>query len=444
MPRDHHFAFAKRVLPGQAFAAPDRVFAELAGPMREPFLMFLWNEAGKGASHPLPHVGNAVRSPGGFPETIALDVVRVGVVGQTEIVVVQMPPALEPNEAWFVALTRTAGQVRVFTYERSAQADLVLAEIRPDGRANFGFHADPSVAGFLHALGGALGFPLVGLAPPVGGLPEVARRTLGAPPEKKGPLVPIAVAVTLLLPGMILFSFALGEARSFGSDWVLLATPLLLLSAASLAWGLGRKLGPAGYLTGAVVGLGGLVTAFAILSGRIDERLAHWESYQALKDTQAFCDGRGKPDRRARPYRAKGPNPTVVYERLAPGSRAFQSSYDAAFRSWEPPRHHIDKTALVACVERVDTEVETCRYEQGASIVRKASALKISLYAIADGEKVFETTLDGGQPRACSISEKFYGSSKQHHIYGEVPPMAEVKKALAPHVEGRGGTTASR
>ena len=444
MPRDHHFAFAKRVLPGQAFSFPDRVFAELRGPMREAFLMFLWNEAGKTTAQTLPHVGHAARSSQGFPEAIALDVVRVGVIGQTEIVVVQMPPALEANEAWFVALTRTAGQVRVFTYERSMQAELVLAEVRPDGRTNFGFHADPSVAGFLHALGGALGFPLVGLAPPSGGPPQVAQRTLPARSERKRMIVPLAVAVTFLLPGLLMFSFALGEARSFGSDWVLLATPLLLLSAASLAWGIGRKLGAAGYLGGAAVGVAGLVAAFVVLGGRIDERRAHWESYQALKDTRAFCDGRGKPDGRARPYRAKGPNPTIVYESVAPGSSSFKSSYDAAFRGWEPERHHVQKTALVACVERVDTEVETCRYEQGASIVRESSALRVSLFSIADGEKVFETTLDGGLPRACNLSEKFYGSSKVHHIYGDVPTMAEVKKALAPHVEGRGGTTASR
>jgi len=445
MPRDHHFAFAKRVLPGQAFQAPGLVFAELRGPMREPFLMFLWNEAGKGAPQPLPHVGNATRTPGGFPETIALDVVRVGVVGQTEVIIVQMPPALEPNEAWFVALTRNAGQVRVFTYERSTGNDVVLAEIRPGGRSNFGFFADPTLVGFMHALGGVLGFPITGLAPPVGGPPEVARRTAPAAEGKKGPLVPLALAVTFLLPGLLLFTFALGEARDFGSDWVLLSTPLLLLSAVSLAWGGGRMMGKVGYLVGGGIGLAALVVAFAVLGGRIDDRATYSANARALDDTEAFCTGGGRADARAQPYRKGQGRPSViVFENLTPGpySSSFKSSYDAAFRRWRTDPYQIQAATLVACIERVDTRIQTCPYDQGARIDRMKSALKVSLYAIHDGTRVLETTLEGEPPRPCGLTEKFYGSSKESAIYGVLPSRAEVRNLLAPYVDGGKGSQA--
>src|SRR5262245_32897496 len=102
MARDHHFSFAKRLIPGQTFASTDRMFAELTGAQREAFVFFLWTEVGKECKEKLPHVGLA---PGGM-EMAKLDVVGRIQADGLEVVVISMPPALEPNEAMFLALVR--------------------------------------------------------------------------------------------------------------------------------------------------------------------------------------------------------------------------------------------------------------------------------------------------------------------------------------------------
>ena len=55
--REHHFFFAKKLIPTHTFQSTDKMFAELTGPQREAFVFYLWNEAGKAAPPALPHVG---------------------------------------------------------------------------------------------------------------------------------------------------------------------------------------------------------------------------------------------------------------------------------------------------------------------------------------------------------------------------------------------------
>lgn len=166
--RQHHFSFAKKLIPSETFRAPDRMFAELTGPNREAFLFSLWTESGKTVAEALPHVGPA---PGGL-ELAKLDVVGHVRAGDTEVVVISMPPALEPNEAMFLAVVRHGGEPSVFFYERCAdlggtEADpkqAVLAERRPDGsRSNYGFHEGLDLQAFKAQLERLLGISLAGL-----------------------------------------------------------------------------------------------------------------------------------------------------------------------------------------------------------------------------------------------------------------------------------------
>lgn len=192
-PRDHHFFFAKKLIPSQTFQSPERMFDELRSPQREAFLFFLWNEAGKASGQPLPHV-DVVRGPQG-PTMAKLDVVGALRRGDAEVIVISMPPALNPNEALFLALVRRPGEVSVFTYERCrddagtavSQTDAVLAELRADGsRVNHGFKTGLDLAAFTAHLGELLGVSLDGLdgsLPPVTVADFVAR---GGGPGRAG------------------------------------------------------------------------------------------------------------------------------------------------------------------------------------------------------------------------------------------------------------------
>src|SRR5689334_21424423 len=103
-PREHHFFFAKKMIPTHTFRSPDQMFTELTGPKREAFLMYLWTEAAKGMAQPL-RPADPGKQPGSTQQAVVkLDVVGVLKHGWTEVVVISMPPALAPNEAVFVAL----------------------------------------------------------------------------------------------------------------------------------------------------------------------------------------------------------------------------------------------------------------------------------------------------------------------------------------------------
>lgn len=167
-PRDHHFFFAKKMIPTHTFQSPDKMFSELTGPKREAFVFWLWNEAGKGLAQPLPHVG---------PAADGLSLAKLEVVGRivedgTEVVVISMPPAQAPNEAMFLALVRRPAGVSVFFWERCldmnsggvSATDAVLAEVRDGGmRVNHGFHKGLDLAAFKAKLGEVLGVSLAGL-----------------------------------------------------------------------------------------------------------------------------------------------------------------------------------------------------------------------------------------------------------------------------------------
>ncbi len=223
MPRDHHSHFAKRMLPGTTFSQTEKVFTELKGPQREAFLMFMWNEAGKAAGSPLPHV--AVTDG----KLAKLEVVGAIQQGGHEVIVLSMPPALEPNEAAFIALARGVDGGRVFFLERCMgdggqgvhPEEAVLSEVRPDGsRINHGFAPGLDLEAFKRRVGGVLGISLDGIER---SLPEItaaafmaaggARKpgATAAGAAGKGVGVGALLATLLLLRfGLPLLSFVLG------------------------------------------------------------------------------------------------------------------------------------------------------------------------------------------------------------------------------------------
>ena len=181
-PREHHRFFAKQLIPTHTFQSPDKMFAELTGPKREAFLMFLWNEAANAVASPIPHVA----AEGG--KLSKLDVVGALTVGDKQVVVLSMPPAINPNEAAFIALARGPEGPSVFFLERTRDeagtgvhpTDAVLAEMRADGsRVNHGFATGLDLEAFKSRVGAALGVSLAGIET---SLPEVtAAAFMGAP-----------------------------------------------------------------------------------------------------------------------------------------------------------------------------------------------------------------------------------------------------------------------
>lgn len=176
--REHHFFFAKKMIPTHTFQSTDKMFSELSGPKREAFVFFLWKEAGKGIAQPLPHV-DKFTGPDGIPRMAKLDVVGAIKRDGHEIVVISMPPAINPNEALFVALVRRPSGVSVFFFERCmgndhatvSPSEAVLAEVRADGsRLNHGFKQGVDLEAFKSNLGAVLGVSLEGIEsslPPV-------------------------------------------------------------------------------------------------------------------------------------------------------------------------------------------------------------------------------------------------------------------------------------
>lgn len=165
-PREHHFFFAKKLIPTHTFQSTDMMFGELTGPKREAFVFYLWNEAGKAAPPALPHVGVKGST------LTKLEVVGAIKSGDTQVVVISMPPTENPNEAVFLALVRRPAGPSVFFWERCRDAagtgvspdETVLAEVRPEGmRINHGFHKGLDLGSFKRTLGESLGMSLDGL-----------------------------------------------------------------------------------------------------------------------------------------------------------------------------------------------------------------------------------------------------------------------------------------
>ena len=252
--REHHGFFARRLIPSHSFQSADKMFAELTGAKREAFLMWLWNEAGSTAHPKLPHVAVA------NGQLSKLEVIGALKKGDQQVVVLSMPPALEPGEAVFIALVRKAGVVRVFFLERGMDAAgtgahptaAALAELRADDtRVDHGLAPGLDLAAFKRRLGELLGMSLDGIER---SLPEITmaafqgRATAGGAASAGAPGKPVGVGpllATLLLirAGLpLVFALLAGFAGAAAySIWTVLTTvvyPLfaLLIAVLLLVW----------------------------------------------------------------------------------------------------------------------------------------------------------------------------------------------------------------
>lgn len=215
-PREHPTFFAKQLIPTHTFRSPDTMFAELTGPKREAFLMYLWQEAAKATGSSLPHVAIA----GG--KLSKLEVVGAIKRGGAEVVVLSMPPAENPNEAVFIALVRRPEGVSVFFLERCANDDrtavnpteAVLAELRADGmHINHGFAAGLDLDAFKRRVGEATGVSLEGIERSLPEITAAAFMGAGAPvgTGKKPGVGAFLAALLAIRAGLPLALYVLGK-----------------------------------------------------------------------------------------------------------------------------------------------------------------------------------------------------------------------------------------
>lgn len=240
-PREHHFFFAKQLIPTHTFQSTDMMFGELTGPKREAFVFYLWNEAGKAAPPALPHLGVKDLA------VVKLEVVGAIKSGDTQVVVISMPPAENANEAVFLALVRRPAGPSVFFWERCRDQagtgvspdETVLAEVRPGGmRINHGFHRGLDLESFKRTLGETLGLSLDGLER---SLPEItAAAFVGAGASRPAASSGKGVGAGGLLATLLLLRWAvplslfvlarLGLGGLLGPLWLYTQTIYMILS----------------------------------------------------------------------------------------------------------------------------------------------------------------------------------------------------------------------
>lgn len=188
------------MLPQLFFAAPGETIASLLGPQGKGTLSQHWNAASEA---PLPHHG--------------LEALGISQVGTQQVVFITMPPALEPNEALFIALVMDGASPSVYFYERCSAdgiggsaphvSQAVLAMLRPASRANRGFYEGLTFNDFRTALGRSFGMEV-----PMPVQVSAPQSPMGPPSVDKGaPLFPLlkakdwhakALALTMPLPGV--------------------------------------------------------------------------------------------------------------------------------------------------------------------------------------------------------------------------------------------------
>lgn len=159
-PREHHYLFAHHLLHKQVFESPEQVFSELAAPMRDAFLMFLWESVGEVVDQQVKVADVGTIGGTGTPAVHKLAVMGVDDRGGWNLILLSMPPTEAAGEAIYVGLARRGTAVRYFLCEHSlTPGQPTFAEKRADGsRINMGHLDGVAPDTFLAAIGGELGF----------------------------------------------------------------------------------------------------------------------------------------------------------------------------------------------------------------------------------------------------------------------------------------------
>ena len=119
---------------------------------------------------------------------------------------------------------------------------------------------------------------------------------------------------------------------------------------------------------------------------------------------------------------ATGPAPLRIVVLGNDGERIDWTGHEA---DWRATR--VEDAALVACVERDYTVVETCDYTGGSDVTRYINVVQVRVVAARTGETLGSFTLNGPEPRACEYSEK-KGVTR---LDGEDVPFETVSVRLA-------------
>lgn len=401
--------FAKEVLRSELFADPFRLLDVLRGPDGDGWLERKWAYACAMAREPGGH---------GAPRVVARGADRRSVL-------IAVPRADAPNDTAFVAAVHGADGPRLWLYERTldpsmshlSRSEGVLAVLEPTGRrSTFGPQPGVDEAAALRALG-----PQLGPVEQVGRPRSISWGT-------------IAVSVPLILVGLLTWTEARREATNFRNEWLLLSMSLLLVGFAGLAFAAGRRLGKAGWVGGGAIGVTTMVALLVAIGARIEEREAWQRDYASFEALRGFCEGKGRADGSARPYKRGGPNPTVVFTNPYQGA-AFSQAYSGSLARWAPRESRVRETALVACVEVLPAQVlQRCAYDAG-TLSRLRESRAVSLYEVRSGKQLARTVLTGPVPEACKPIEKFYSSAGQASRGGGLPTDDEVIATLRPLVE---------
>jgi hypothetical protein len=104
------------------------------------------------------------------------------------------------------------------------------------------------------------------------------------------------------------------------------------------------------------------------------------------------------------------------------GERIDWTGHEADWRA-----SGVGDAALVACVERDDTVIETCSYRGGSDVTRYIDVVRVRVVAARTGATLGSFTLNGPEPRACEYSEK----KSVTRIDGDDVPFETLSARLA-------------
>lgn len=126
-PRRVHYDFSHRLLPTEAHADPMRMLAELRTPLRDGFLLFLWESLGKELGEP------------DAQGAVGLTVAGVDEQDGATYALIAMPAPIADGESHFVAVVHGAGRTHVFVLDRTSDGEGSLAKLGPDAsRLSYG------------------------------------------------------------------------------------------------------------------------------------------------------------------------------------------------------------------------------------------------------------------------------------------------------------------
>jgi hypothetical protein len=157
---------------------------------------------------------------------------------------------------------------------------------------------------------------------------------------------------------------------------------------------------------------------------------------QSLDPLRALCTGQGSGVAGAPAY-APGPGVHPIVALRARDAATFDRDTRIGTGDWAPGTPA--GTQLVACLDERWTTIETCPYDSQTPegtryLIRSQQHVALRLFAARSGAVVAETTLTGGEPRACQERETFAAGATRVTLSGEVVSSSAIQAWLRPYV----------